>query len=58
MIALVKKLPKEIIDYLSNINEPNALSYFTESILRLLTLTESDEDKIEMFKEMKVRLGN
>jgi len=28
MIALVKRLPHEIIDYLSSINEPNALSCF------------------------------
>ena len=53
MIALVKKLPKEIIDYLSNINDSKSISYFTERKLRPLTMMDSDMAKIEKFKEIK-----
>ena len=51
-----EKTSKEIIDYLSSINEPQAISYFTERKLRPLTLIKSDEEKIEKFHEMKERV--
>ena len=53
MIALVKKLPQEIIDYLLNKEERLNLNYFTERKLRPLTLLASDDDKINKFNEMK-----
>ena len=53
MIALVKKLPQEIIDYFTNKDEKPDLCYFTERKLRPLTLMESDEVKIKRFNEMK-----
>jgi hypothetical protein len=53
MIALVIKLPQEIIDYLTNKDEKPDLCYFTERKLRPLTLLESNEAKIEKFNEMK-----
>jgi len=53
MIALVKKLPQEIIDYFTGKVEPANLNYFTERRLSPLTLLKSDEAKIERFREMK-----
>ncbi len=53
MIALVKKLPQEIIDYLTPKDDPEDPCHFTERKLRPLTLMESDEAKIERFREMK-----
>ncbi len=53
MIALCKRLPPEITDYLINTDEPEILKHFTERRLRLLTLLASDEDKIKKFDEMK-----
>ena len=53
MIALVKKLPRAIIDCLIDKAEPENLCYFTERRLRPLTLMESDEAKIGRFREMK-----
>ena len=53
MIALVKKLPQEITDYLTSKDEPANLCYFTERKLRPLTLMGSDEEKIERFRKMK-----
>jgi len=53
MIALCKRLPAEIIDYLINTDEPEILKHFTERKLRPLTLLESDQDKIKKFDEMK-----
>lgn len=52
MIALVTRLPKEILDYLVN-NESVNSYYFTERKLRPLTLMESDDDKLRKFDEMK-----
>ena len=52
MIALVTKLPGEIIDFLVSKNDPVYLGYFTERRLRPLTLMESDEEKMERFKGM------
>ena len=53
MIALCKRLPPEITEYLFNTDEPEILKHFTERRLRPLTLLESDEDKIKKFDEMK-----
>ena len=55
-IALVKKLPNEIIDYLSTLSDPEQISYFTERKLRPLTKLESDTDKIAKFMEMRDKL--
>jgi len=53
MIALVKKLTREIIDCFSNSDEPIDLSYFTEKKLRPLTLMRSDGAKVKRFGEMQ-----
>lgn len=53
MVALVKKLPQEIIDYFVNNEKEMDFSYFTERKLRPLTLLKSDEEKIERFMEMR-----
>jgi hypothetical protein len=53
MIALCKRLPPEITNYLINTYEPEILKHFTERKLRPLTLLVSDEDKIKKFYEMK-----
>ena len=53
MIALCKRLPSEIIDYLMDIDEPEILNYFTERRLRPLTLMATDDEKINRFNEMK-----
>ena len=53
MVALVKKLPIEITDYLMNTYEPEVLKHFTERRLRPLTLLASDDDKRKKFDEMK-----
>lgn len=53
MIALVKKLPQEIIDYFTSKENPKNFSYFTERKLRPLTLMKSDEAKIKKFGEIK-----
>ena len=53
MIALVKRLPMEVVDYFINNDGLINLNYFTERKLRPLTLMESDEAKIEKFREIK-----
>ncbi len=53
VIALVKKLPKQITDFFIKENETLDFSYFTGRRLRPLTLLQSDKDKIERFEEMK-----
>ncbi|MGA1867710.1 MAG: hypothetical protein ACMUJM_04090 [bacterium] len=52
MIALVIRLPREIIDFIVDKNDPQFLSHFTERKLRPLTLLEFDEEKVDRFKEM------
>jgi hypothetical protein len=52
MIALVKKLPKEIIDFFMSNNDSLDLSYFTERKLRPLTLLKSDDAKVARFYEL------
>jgi hypothetical protein len=52
MIALVRKLPKEILDYFYKENNSEELKYLTERKLRPLTLLKSDSEKIEQFKNM------
>jgi hypothetical protein len=50
MIALVKKLPKEILDYFYTENKSERIFCLTERKLRiLLTLLDSGENKIEEF---------
>jgi len=58
MIALCKRLPPEITDYLINTDEPEILKHFTERRLRPLTLLVSDEDKIKKFYEMREVLNS
>ncbi len=58
MIALCKRLPAEITDYLINTDEPEILKHFTERKLRPLTLMAADEDKIRKFAEMKETLNS
>lgn len=56
MIALYKRLPDQITDYLMNTDEPEILKYFTERRLRPLTLLESNDEKINRFDEMRMSL--
>ncbi len=58
MIALCKRLPPEITEYLINTDEPEILKHFTERKLRPLTLLVSDEDKIKKFYEMREVLNS
>jgi hypothetical protein len=58
MIALCKRLPPEITEYLINTEEPEILKHFTERKLRPLTLLASDEDKIMKFDEMREVLNS
>lgn len=53
MIAIVKKIPREITDFFMYNNESLDLTYFTERKLRPLTLMEAEDAKIEMFRKMK-----
>ena len=52
MIALCRRLPSEITDYLMDTDDPETLKFFTERRLRPLTLMATDDDKITRFKEM------
>ena len=56
MIALVKKLPKDIIDYFLNEDNSENFGNFNERRLRPLTLMKCDIDKIKEFKKMKEKL--
>ena len=58
MIALCKRLPPQIGDYLINTDGPEILKHFTERKLRPLTLLASDEDKIKKFYEMREVLNS
>jgi hypothetical protein len=53
MIALIKKLPQEILNYFYMENNAENSNDFTERKLRPLTLLGSDEEKIETFNEIK-----
>ena len=46
MVALYKRLPADITNFLMNVNEPKILKHFTERRLRPLTLMDSDDEKI------------
>ena len=52
MVALCKRLPTEITEFLMNTKEPEILKYFSERRLRPLTQLVSDEDKITKFYGM------
>jgi hypothetical protein len=52
MIALCKRLPSEITDYLMDTDDPETLSFFTERRLRPLTLMATNDEKITRFNEM------
>ena len=56
MIALYKRLPARITDFLMNTNEPEILEHFTERRLRPLTLLLSDEEKIRKFEAIEEAL--
>jgi hypothetical protein len=58
MIALCRRLPPEITEYLINTDESEILKHFTERKLRPLTLLASDEDKIKKFYEMREVLNS
>lgn len=53
MVALYRRLPAQITDYLMNTHDSEILKYFTERRLRPLTLLESDNDKLRKFNAMK-----
>ncbi len=53
MIALAKKLPKEITDFFIKENDSLDFSYYTGRKLRPLTLLKSDKEKIERSERMK-----
>ncbi|MGA1867721.1 MAG: hypothetical protein ACMUJM_04150 [bacterium] len=52
MIALITRLPEEIIDFLISKNESEYLSYFTERRLRPLTKIKNPELQREKFGEL------
>ncbi len=52
IIALVKKLPGEIMNYLLTADDTD-MAYFTERKLRELTTLETDIEKINRFNEIK-----
>jgi hypothetical protein len=52
MIALCRRLPSAITDYLLDTDDPETLEFFTERRLRHLTLMATDDDMITRFKEM------
>jgi hypothetical protein len=56
MIALIKKLPQEIVNYFYMENNSENMKYFTERKLRPLTILNSDEEKIESFYKIKNHL--
>ena len=58
MIALCRRLPPEITEYLINTDESEILKHFTERKLRPLTLLASDEDKIKKFYKMREVLNS
>ena len=58
MIALCRRLPPEINEYLINTDESEILKHFTERKLRPVTLLASDEDKIKKFYEMREVLNS
>ncbi len=58
MIALCKRLPPEITEYIINTDGTEILKHFTERKLRPLTLLASDEDKIKKFYEMREVLNS
>jgi HD-like signal output (HDOD) protein len=53
MVALHKRLPAPITDYLMNNDEPEVLKYFSERRLRPLTLLATDDEKLRQFEAMK-----
>ena len=57
MIALYKRLPADITDFLMNVDEPNILKHFTERRLRPLTLMDSDDEKIKEFMVIRESLN-
>lgn len=52
MIALIRKLPQEIIDYFLNEDDVDVTRNITERKFRPLTLLDSDEEKIYRFMDM------
>jgi hypothetical protein len=58
MVALYKRFPAEVTNFMLNTAEPEILKYFTERRLRPLTLLASDEDKIKKFYEMREVLNS
>ncbi len=58
MIALCRKLPSEINDFLLNTDEAKILKHFTERKLSPLTLMATNEDKIRTFAEMRESLNS
>jgi hypothetical protein len=56
IIALCNRLPGEITEYLSEIDDHRILKYFTERRLRPLTRLTSDDDKLKKFDEMRLAL--
>ena len=52
MIALIKKLPRVILDYFFMEDNSENLRNFTERKLRPVTLLDSDEEKIDFFRAM------
>ena len=52
MIALIRKLPKEILDYFFMENNSDAIKCFSERKLRPLILMDSDKEKIKFFRAM------
>jgi hypothetical protein len=53
MVSLVSKLPKKIVNYLANKNEPEYLKYFTERRLRRIVFIKDKKEQIKAFRDLK-----
>ena len=54
MLALLKKLPRVILDEFLDAADQGAMAHITERSLRPLTRMDSDEAKVSKFMEMKM----
>jgi hypothetical protein len=52
MIALCRRLPTEITDFLMDTDDPETLKFFTERRLRPLTFKATEDEKINRFNEI------
>jgi len=53
MVSLVSKLPKKIVNYLANKNEPEYLKYFTERRLRRVVFIKDKKKQMSAFRDLE-----